>query len=284
MMDALSTEIAEIMGREIDQIAPLTGGCVGELFRVWLADGQSVVAKTGQPGDPLDVEGWMLEYLGEHSTLPVPEVYLSRDSLLVMSYIDGEDALSPASEIHAAELLAALHDVTADDFGLDRDTVIGGVHQPNGLFPSWVEFFRDKRMLYMADEAERAGQLSAETRTRFDPLAARLAEFLEELPTPSLLHGDVWGGNILVYGDHIAGFVDPAIYYGDPEIELSFVTMFSTFGERFFRRYGELRPLRPDFFDIRRDLYNLWPLLTHARLFGGGYVKGVETTLTRLGF
>ena len=60
--------------------------------------------------------------------------------------------------------------------------------------------------------------------------------------------------------------------------------MFSTFGERFFRRYGELRPLRPDFFDIRRDLYNLWPLLTHARLFSGGYVKGVETTLTRLGF
>ena len=211
MMDALSTEIAEIMGREIDQIAPLTGGCVGELFRVWLADGQSVVAKTGQPGDPLDVEGWMLEYLGEHSTLPVPEVYLSRDSLLVMSYIDGEDALFPASKIHAAE-------------------------------------------------------------------------FLEELPTPSLLHGDVWGGNILVHGDHITGFVDPAIYYGDPEIELSFATMFSNFGEGFLRRYGELRPLRPDFFDICRDLYNLWPLLTHARLFGGGYVKGVETTLTRLGF
>ena len=211
MMDALSTEIAEIMGRETDQIAPLTGVCVGELFRVWLADGQSVVAKTGQPGDPLDVEGWMLEYLGEHSTLPVPEVYLSRDSLLVMSYIDGEDALFPASEIHAAE-------------------------------------------------------------------------FLEELPTPSLLHGDVWGGNILVHGDHIAGFVDPAIYYGDSEIELSFATMFSTFGEGLFRRYGELRSLRPDFFDICRDLYNLWPLLIHARLFGGGYVKGVETTLTRLGF
>jgi hypothetical protein len=156
-MDALSTKIAEIKDRDVDQIAPLTGGCVGELFRIWLADGESVVAKTGQPGDPLDVEGWMLEYLGEHSTLPVPEVYLSRDSLLVMSYIDGEDALSTASEIHAAELLAALHDVTADDFGLDRDTVIGGIHQPNGLFPSWVEFFRDKRMLYMADEAERAG-------------------------------------------------------------------------------------------------------------------------------
>ena len=283
-MDALSAEISQITGRDVEHVAPLTGGCVGEVYRIWLAGGETLVAKTGRPGDPLDVEGWMLRYLGEHSSLPVPDVILARDLLLVMSNIDGEDALSPASEIHAAELLAALHDVTADDFGLDRDTVIGGLHQPNGLYPSWVEFFRDRRLLYMADEAEREGQISSETRIRIDDLAKRLAEFLEELHTPSFLHGDMWGGNILVHGDRIAGFVDPAIYYGDPEIELSFATMFSTFGEGFFRRYGELRPLRPDFFDIRRDIYNLWPLLIHARLFGGGYAEAVAKTLTRLGF
>ena len=283
-MDALSAELSQITGRDVEHVAPLTGGCVGEVYRIWLAGGETLVAKTGRPGDPLDVEGWMLRSLGEHSSLSVPDVILARDLLLVMSNIDGEDALSPASEIHAAELLAALHDVTADDFGLDRDTVIGGLHQPNGLYPSWVEFFRDRRLLYMADEAEREGQISSETRIRIDDLAKRLAEFLEELHTTSLLHGDMWGGNILVHGDRIAGFVDPAIYYGDPEIELSFATMFSTFGEGFFRRYGELRPLRPDFFDIRRDIYNLWPLLIHARLFGGGYAEAVAKTLTRLGF
>jgi fructosamine-3-kinase len=283
-MDALSAEISEETGQEVEQITPLTGGCVGEVYRVWLGDGTSVVAKTGQPGDPLDIEGWMLDYLADHSSLPVPKVILARDSLLVMSYIDGEDALSPPSEIHAAELLAALHDVTADDFGLERDTVCGGIHQPNGLYPSWIEFFRDRRLLYMANEAERVGQISSETRIRIDDLATRLAEFIEELDTPSLLHGDVWGGNILVHGDRIAGFVDPAIYYGDPEIELSFATMYATFGEGFFRRYGELRPLRSDYFDIRRDVYNLWPILVHARLFGGGYAKAVDITLTRLGF
>jgi fructosamine-3-kinase len=280
----LSGEIAGLTGQDVEHVAPLTGGCVGEVYRVWLADGNSVVVKTGPPGAPLDVEGWMLDYLGAHSRLPIPKVILARDSLLVMSYIDGEDALSPAAELHAAELLAALHDVTADEFGLERDTVIGGITQPNGILTSWVEFFRDRRLLYMAGEAERAGQLSPQTRTRIDALAARIGEFIDEPQAPSLIHGDMWGGNVLVHGDRIAGFVDPAIYYGDAEIELAFATMFATFGEGFFRRYDELRPLRPGFFEIRRDIYNLWPLLVHARLFGGGYAETVEKTLSRFGF
>ncbi len=82
----------------------------------------------------------------------------------------------------------------------------------------------------------------------------------------------------------IAGFVDPAIYFGHPEIELAFSTLFGTFGEPFFRRYAELRPLRPGFLEHRRDLYNLYPLLVHVRLFGGSYVNSVDGTLKRLGF
>lgn len=283
-MDALSAEISQLTGRDVDHVAPLTGGCVGEVFRVWLADGNSVVVKTGRPGDSLDVEGWMLGYLGEHSALPVPDVLLARDSMLVMTHIDGEDALSAASERHAAELLAELHDVTAPEFGLERDTVIGGIAQPNGSLARWVEFFRDRRLLHMAEQAEQAGRLSGQTRTRIDALAARIGEFIEEPPAPSLIHGDMWGGNVLVHGDRIAGFVDPAIYYGDAEIELAFSTMFATFGEGFFRRYDELRPLRPGFFEIRRDIYNLWPLLVHARLFGGGYADTIGKTLSRFGF
>ncbi len=283
-MEALSAKISELTGRDVEHVAPLTGGCVGEVYRVWLDGGDSVVVKTGRPGDPLDVEGWMLGYLGDHGSLPVPGVLLARDSLLVMTYIDGEDALSAASERHAAELLAALHGVTAPEFGLDRDTVIGGIAQPNGFAASWVEFFRDRRLLYMAEQAEQAGRLSGDIRARIDNLAARIGEFIDEPPAPSLIHGDMWGGNVLVHGDRIAGFVDPAIYYGDAEIELAFSTMFATFGEGFFRRYDELRPLRPGFFEVRRDIYNLWPLLVHARLFGGGYAQSVENTLSRFGF
>ena len=94
----------------------------------------------------------------------------------------------------------------------------------------------------------------------------------------------MWGGNVLVKGGRIAGFVDPAIYYADPEIELAFSTLFSTFGDAFFARYAELRPLRPGFFEERCDIYNLYPLLVHVRLFGGGYVGSVSGTLSRFGY
>lgn len=282
-MDDLSDVIARAVGGAVERIAPLTGGCVGEVYRVYLAEGGSLVAKTGKPGDPLDTEGWMLRYLHEHSALPAPEVLHAEDRLLVMTYIDGEDAITLAAETHAAELLAALHDITSDTYGLERDTVIGGLRQPNTATPGWIEFFREHRLMHMGREAMEAGRLAPELMARIESFAARLEEFIEDAAAPSLIHGDMWGGNVLVLGDRIAGFVDPAIYFADAEIELAFSTMFSTFGEAFFRRYDELRPIRPGFFEARRDIYNLYPLLVHARLFGGGYADAVARTLDRFG-
>jgi len=81
----------------------------------------------------------------------------------------------------------------------------------------------------------------------------------------------------------LPGFVDPAIYYADAEVELAFATLFSTFTDPFFRRYAELRPIRPGFREARRDIYNLYPLLVHVRLFGGDYVRSVDRTLARFG-
>ena len=98
-----------------------------------------------------------------------------------------------------------------------------------------------------------------------------------------MIHGDLWGGNVLCGSNGLSGFIDPAIYYADPEIELAFMTLFGTVGDRFFRRYGEYHAIRPGFFEIRRDLYNLYPLLVHVRLFGGGYLGQVQSILRRLG-
>ena len=85
-------------------------------------------------------------------------------------------------------------------------------------------------------------------------------------------------------GGRIAGFVDPAIYCGQPEIELAFATLFGTFGKAFFEAYESLMPLEPGFHEVRADLYNLYPLLVHVRLFGSGYLAGIDGTLARLGF
>jgi len=117
--------------------------------------------------------------------------------------------------------------------------------------------------------------------TRIEKLAGKLERWLDEPEQPSLIHGDCWGGNILCRDGKVAAFVDPALYYADAEIELAFGTLFGTFGDSFFHRYRERRPLRPGFFEARRDLYNLYPLLVHVRLFGGGYLDGVERILDR---
>jgi fructosamine-3-kinase len=279
----LAARIEQALGRRPRRLARMSGGCIAEIHRVELEGGDLVVAKLGRAPGALLTEAWMLRYLRQHSALPVPDVLHVDDDLLLMSFIAGGDALDDSAERHAAELLAALHDVTAPRFGLERDTLIGGLRQPNPPTESWLVFFAEQRLLHMAREAHDAGRLPAATLRRIETLAGRLDRWLAEPSRPSLIHGDMWGGNVLAKGGRIAGFVDPAIYYADPEIELAFSTLFSTFGRAFFARYEALRPLRPGFFEERRDLYNLYPLLVHARLFGGGYPASVARTLDRFG-
>ncbi len=271
------------IGRRPVRLAPLSGGCIAEIYRADFDDGEKLVAKfAGADGD-LALEAYMLDYLRAHSALPVPAVIHGGDTLLIMEFIESAGSLTAPAQAHAGELLAALHAVGAPSFGHERDTLIGPLPQPNPTTASWLDFFRDQRLLYMGRVALEAGRLPPATMARIETLAGRLGEWIEEPAQPSLIHGDMWGGNVLAKGGRIAGFVDPAIYYADPEIELAFATLFSTFGEPFFRRYGEIRTIRAGFFEARRDLYNLYPLLVHVRLFGGGYVGSLEANLSKLG-
>lgn len=265
------------------RVAPLSGGSVAEVWRVAMPDGAMLVAKTADDTGTLGLEGWMLDYLARHSALPLPKVIHAENRLLLMAFVEAGDPIDADAERHAAGLLAALHAIEAPAFGLERDTLIGELHQPNAPLPRWLDFFRDRRLLYMAREALDAGRLPAATMRRVERLAARLSTWMGDDARPALIHGDMWSGNVLVKRGRIAGFVDPAIYYADPEIELAFSTLFGTFGRAFFDQYGAIRPLRPGFFEARRDLYNLYPLLVHVRLFGGSYVASVARILDRLG-
>lgn len=283
MMD-LRTAVETAMGIPPVDIAPLSGGCIGQVYRVKLRDGTRVVVKADDGPTPrLAIEGMMLRYLRQHAPLPVPEVLHSQDRLLVMTWLPGESRFSPAAQAHAAELLAATHNVTAPRFGFEQPTLIGGLPQPNDWLDGWIDFFRQRRLLPMAARAAERGRLPRPFLPRLEAMAARLDEWLLPPARPSLLHGDVWTTNVLAVGDRITGFVDPAIYFGHAEVELAFTTLFGTFGDPFFRRYQEIRPLPPGFFETRRDIYNLYPLLVHVRLFGGGYVHSVEAVLRRFG-
>lgn len=287
MNPSLAARIETLLGKPPRRAVPLHGGCIAEVLRVELSDGSLIVAKRsrGEGGD-LTLEAFMLRELRRLSTLPVPEVLAAESDLLLLEHIehDPHAGLDASAQEHAATLIAALHEVRGDAFGYTRDTLIGPLPQPNPVSASWIDFFRDQRLLSMARLAHEADHLPDSLILRLERLAERLADLITEPPHPSLLHSDLWTGNVLVGRSRIAGFVDPAIYFGHPEIELAFSTLFGTFGKPFFRRYAELRPLQPGFFAHRRDIYNLYPLLVHVRLFGGGYVGSIERVLTKLGF
>jgi fructosamine-3-kinase len=281
----IRAEIETATGQSVVDIAPLSGGCMGLVYRVRLEDGQMMVAKVDErPSPQLDIEAFMLNTLSARSQLTVPVVYHSQPHLLLMSYLPGDSHFNAAAQQHAADLLAALHMITAPQYGLERDTLIGGLPQPNKPTDSWLDFFREQRLLYMGAEAVKQGNLPHAFLLRLTRLGEQLEQWLVEPERPSLIHGDVWTTNVLAQGDHISGFVDPAIYYADSEIELAFTTLFGTFGRPFFERYQAIRPIRPGFFEERCELYNLYPLLVHVRLFGGSYVQSVDRILRRFGF
>ncbi len=276
------SEIERAVGQTICEIRAASGGDVGQVYLARNSDGQGLAVKVDSGARPrLDIEGFMLNYLHEHTDLPLPAVIYNSPSLLIMSQMPGASVFSPKAEEHAADLLAALHERTAPAYGLHRATLIGGLDQPNPWTDSWVAFFAEHRLLHMAGQATAAGRLPANIARRVRELAMNLPAWIAEPAAPSLLHGDIWRGNVLAQNDQISAFLDPALYYGDPEVELAFITLFNTFGERFFSRYQEKRPLAPGFFDERRHLYNLYPLLVHARLFGGHYVSSVDTVLKK---
>jgi fructosamine-3-kinase len=285
----LKRRLEDVLGSPVVEALPLPVGFGLLGLSVKLADGRRLAVKakddSGSRKSNLELEAYMLGELARHSELPVPRVHYVDPLLLVMDFIETDGGgITRSVERHAGELIAKLHEVKREGFGYERDTLIGPLHQPNPKSRCWVPFFRDQRLLFMAREAHKEGSLPSEMLGRIERLAERIGEHLVEPAFPSLLHGDLWTGNVLVRGERIAGFVDPAIYCGSPEIELAFTTLFGTFGQAFFEAYEGLLPLQPGFHETRRDIYNLYPRLVHVRLFGSGYLAGIDRTLAKLGF
>jgi fructosamine-3-kinase len=284
VIDALSPELARAVGSPAVDVACIGGGAAGRVDRLRLADGRTIIVKHAVG---LQIEARSLSLLATQSEVPVPRVLHASDTELAMSDLGDAGRIDPSAERHAAELLSGLHTVASPDgrFGLGFDNFIGPLPQPNAWSDSWVEFFHQRRLRVMADHAARDGFLPTRARQRLSALQSRLGELIPDRPAPSLIHGDIWAGNVIARAGRIVGFIDPSPHYAHAEVELAFITMFHTFGAAFFERYHELRPIDPEFRKVRCDVYLLYPLLTHVRIYGGGgYVAQLEATLARLGF
>ena len=263
---------------------PLIGGSIADVQLLTMASGDKLVAKVVKSNATLTVEAYMLRFLQQHSQLPVPEIVYGSDDLLLLNFVEGESVFSEKAQLDAAEQLARLHNIQAPRFGFEQDTVIGSFPQPNPWNGSWLEFFAEQRLLYMAKLCLEVERLPASYMGRIESFCQNLENWLLEPTSSSLIHGDIWTTNLLADRDRIVAFLDPAIYFGNPEIELAYIALFGTFTELFFRRYQAIRPLAPGFFETRLDIYNLYPLLVHVRHFGGSYLNSVDRTLTRFGF
>ena len=168
-------------------------------------------------------------------------------------------------------MLARLHRQSAPRFGWARDNYIGLSPQQNGWCDAWAQFWREKRMLPQLELARKNGFQLAEP-------SYRVLE--NHRPQPSLLHGDLWNGNAGFTAEGPVVF-DPAVYYGDREADLAMTELFGGFPAQFYRAYDEAFPLKPGY-EKRKHLYNLYHLLNHLNIFGGGYLAQVKATLRLL--
>lgn len=281
-----SSVISDLIGETITDIQPLAGGDIADVMLVSTTDGQKYVIKRPRKGqqDTTATEAAMLRLLADKSALPVPKVITQQNRLLIMRYIDHTGgSMSGASAIDGARHIAALHALHSDRYGLDFETVIGPLKQKNTPEESWIYFYAEHRLRDMALRAHEVGMLPTDILQRIEKFTEKLGDYIPDKPKASLLHGDLWGGNILVDDDHVAAFIDPALYYGHAEMDLAFLTLFGSAGDDFFAAYNEINPIEAGFFKDRRAIYNLWPLLVHVHLFGGTYVGQIKSTLDKFG-
>lgn len=275
----MDERIERALGVGVRSRTELDGGMVGTVHRVDLVDGRTVVAKTGET--PLSVEARMLRYL-DGNGLSVPEVLYASDELLLLSFVEGSSTITPEVERDAARRLAALHDSTAEQFGFPFDTLTGPVTQTNPWTEQWRTFYAEHRLKPLRERCLDADALGEELDGRVQAVVDRIDELLVEPTRPALIHGDVWETNLLTDGRQIRAFIDPACYYAHPEIELAYVDWTDTFGEPFFERYDRFRGIDDGFFETRRYVYRLYPLLVHLLLFGSPYGEELAGILDRV--
>ncbi len=285
--EAIAREIGAQLGGDCapEPQSAISGGSIHRSYRWQCGDTPLFVKVADYSGvSGLQAEAAGLLVLADAHAVRVPRVLArgtaGRSAFLVLEWIESRPA-GRAAEHRLGEQLALQHGVTAEQFGFAHDNLIGRTRQPNGWLDDWTEFFRERRLRH---------QLALAIQNGFAELlekpGARLLESVDRLlaghrPKASLLHGDLWAGNWLADEQDRPVIFDPAVYYGDREADLAMTRLFGGFGRAFHDAYRAAAPL-PAGHDVRAELYNLYHLLNHANLFGGGYARQARASIDRL--
>ncbi|MFB6223509.1 MAG: fructosamine kinase family protein [Haloarcula sp.] len=273
--------VSSVLDADAHDAMELDGGEVGSVYRVTFRDRPDVAVKVSD--SPLGIEAAMLQYLDRNTRLPVPEVLHVEPELLVLSFIGGDGRFDERAERNLARHVASLHNVSADAFGFPFDTLSGPFSQSNLWTESWIDFFRERRLLPFATAARNDGALPAAAFDRVQRLAETLDARLVEPATPALLHGDIHPGNAVVADGTVRAVLDPAIYFGHAEVDLAYVDRLDSIGAAFYDEYRRHRAISAEYFEERRDVYVAFHALENVRFFGNDRLPRLESALDRLG-
>ncbi|PKD43316.1 fructosamine kinase family protein [Rhodohalobacter barkolensis] len=278
----LSTHLTETLDLEIKDTQPLSGGSINQAVKLSTNKGDYFLKwNRSAPDDFFEKEADGLKRLRDaKSNLQVPNVISTgkpepgRPGYLLMEFIEKGRT---GNSFEFGQKLAKLHQTKAEQFGLEMDNYIGSLPQSNRQCNDWTEFFTQERIDPQIKMAVDSGKMDAGINQNWNRLSSKLNDIFPAT-TPSLLHGDLWGGNYLFDSSGNAVMIDPAVYYGHPEMDLSFTKMFGGFSAEFYSGYESESPLEPGFSE-RVPIYNLYPLLVHVNLFGGHYTSQFKSIL-----
>lgn len=282
----IAEQITQITGKPFQPLEPreIGGGCINRAVR--LLDGErTYFVKLNQASKLSMFEAEMegLHAMAQSQSIRVPEPLCSGvangQSYLVMEYIEMGRAGREGSVLLGRQL-AEMHRATQASFGWHRDNTIGSTPQPNGPCDQWVEFWRDRRLGFQLKLAAQNGY-GGSLQHKGERVLDHLQVLIDHRPQPSLLHGDLWGGNMAYDKEGKPVIFDPAVYYGDREADLAMTELFGGFANAFYDAYCESWPLDPGY-ATRKELYNLYHILNHLNLFGGGYLGQAKGMIERL--
>jgi fructosamine-3-kinase len=276
---------AEVVGtREVG------GGCISPTARIETGGGGVYFLKWSTdtlPDGLLSAEADGLARLAAAGAIRVPEVVARDDGAsawLLLEWLPPGSA-GPGSWSRLGRSLAALHHERADRFGAPADNFIGSLPQANDPGDSWARFWEDRRLAPQLRSAVESGLLDRGDEDRFQALFRRLPDLLGpgQEDGPSLLHGDLWNGNVHMMEGGEAAVVDPSVYSGHREVDLAMADLFGGFPAAFREAYEAEWPLAPGYVPVRRAVYQLYYLLVHVNLFGAGYVGRTRGALDAAG-
>ncbi|MBT3239582.1 MAG: phosphotransferase [Chloroflexi bacterium] len=265
---------------EVDSVSPVSGGSINQAFRLKTNKKFNYFLKINKncPPDMFLREAEGLELLDIESGPRVPKVHLFGDNFILLEDIRSRKRKTNCWKKFGQQLVS-LHQVTNLEFGLPQDNYIGSTPQSNYQTENGFEFFANQRLIFQAELAAKSSLLTTQEVNFVFSLASKLIELIP-LQKASLIHGDLWGGNLIIGPIGEPVIIDPAAHFAWPEADLAMTTLFGSFPVEFYRTYEKFSDIEPDW-QNRADIYNLYHLLNHLNIFGMGYHASVMKILKK---